>query len=217
MARAFATDRTLQSAVSATANGDNLSVVGLSTVAFQVTGTFVATVTFEGTIDASNWVSVLARNVATGAVATTATAAGIFVTACTGLSLMRARVTWTSGTSVTVIALAQAVGMGDAAYAKRDSSITTPTSYNVTLTTADHEYSQALPANARFFEFQCRTEHDVRFAFAADKVATPTAPYHTLKAGDYYYSPQIAQGASPSTLYLASATAGVIVEIIAWI
>ena len=118
MSRAYATDKTLQSAVSASANGGSLAVVGLSTVAFQVTGTFVATVTFEGTIDASTWVSVLARNVATGAVATTATAAGVYVAACGGLSLVRARVTWTSGTSITVITLAQAVGMGDAAYAK---------------------------------------------------------------------------------------------------
>ena len=97
-----------------------------------------------------------------------------------------------------------------------DSSITTPNSYNVTLTNLDTEYSQVLPASARYLEFQCRTENEIRFAFVTGKVAAPTADYHTLKAGDYYYSPQMMQAASPSTLYLASATAGVVVEIIVW-
>lgn len=97
-----------------------------------------------------------------------------------------------------------------------DSPIATPNSYNVTLTNLDTEYSQALPNNTRFLEFQCRTEAEIRFAFVTGKVATPTAPYHTLKAGDYYYSPQMMQSTSPITLYLASSTAGVIVEIIVW-
>ena len=105
---------------------------------------------------------------------------------------------------------------GAAAWPVTDAKAAAPTTYNVTLTNADTEYSQALPANCRGFEFQCRTEATVRFAFATGKVATPTAPYHTLKAGDYYSSPPISQAASPSTLYLASATAGVVVEILAW-
>ena len=92
----------------------------------------------------------------------------------------------------------------------------TPTTYNVTLTVADTEYSQALPANCRGFEFQARTEAVVRYAFATGKVAAPTAPYHTLKAGDYYYSPQLNQAAAPSTLYVASPDAGTVVEILAW-
>lgn len=95
-------------------------------------------------------------------------------------------------------------------------AVTTPASYNVPLTNADTEYSQALPANCRLYEWQCRTEHDVRHAFVTGKVAGSVAPYHTLKAGDYDSSPQINQGASPSTLYFASATAGVVVELKAW-
>ena len=94
--------------------------------------------------------------------------------------------------------------------------ITTPTIYNVTLTDADTQYSQALPSNARFFEFQCLTAFDVRFAFETGKVATPTTPYLTLKSGGYYYSPEVNQGASPSTLYLASSEAAVVVQILAW-
>lgn len=92
----------------------------------------------------------------------------------------------------------------------------TPTVYNKTLTTADTEDSQAMPDGCRGFEFQCRSGADVRFAFVTGKVAASTAPYMTLKAGDYYYSWPLNQGISPSTLYLASSTAGVVVEIIAW-
>ena len=92
----------------------------------------------------------------------------------------------------------------------------TPTLYNVTLTNAVTEYSQVLPANTRRVTFQCRTAFDVIYAFVTGKVATPTAPYMTLKATRAYDSGVINQGAAPSTLYLASATAGVVVEIEVW-
>ena len=98
-----------------------------------------------------------------------------------------------------------------------DNPRATPTPFNVTLTLADTEYSQALPANCRGFEFQARTEAILRFAFVTGKVAGPTAPYITLKAGDYYVSPPINQAAAPSTLYFASPTAGTVVELIAWV
>lgn len=86
----------------------------------------------------------------------------------------------------------------------------TPTVYNTTLTLANTEYSQAL-ASCQGIEFQARTSVDIRFAFVTGKVATPTAPYMTLKAGQWYYF----EG-SPTTLYLASSTAGTIVGIILW-
>ena len=92
-----------------------------------------------------------------------------------------------------------------------------PTPYNVTLTLANTEYSQALPANCRGFEFQARTEAEIRFAFTTGRVAGPVAPYLTLKAGDYYFSGPIAQEDVPSTIYLASAVAGTVVELIAWV
>ena len=97
-----------------------------------------------------------------------------------------------------------------------DATAATPTIYNVTLTVADTEYSQAMVANCRRFEFQARTEATIRFSNVTGKVAGPTSPWATLKAGDYYDSGPINQGDSPSTLYLGSATAGTIVEIISW-
>jgi len=92
----------------------------------------------------------------------------------------------------------------------------TMTPYNLELTLAVTEYSQALPANCLKFHFQCRTANEVRWQIVTGKVAGPTAPYLTLKAGQPYDSPDINQGASPSTLYFASATAGVVMEIVAW-
>lgn len=99
---------------------------------------------------------------------------------------------------------------------KVDPNVATPTVYSVTLTAANTEYSQALPANCRGFEFLTRTAFDTRFAFMTGKVAAPTEPYMTLKSGSSYSSYPIAQGASPGTIYLASATAGVVIEILAW-
>jgi len=91
---------------------------------------------------------------------------------------------------------------------------TTPTVYNLTLTNANTEYSQALPANTREFRFRCRTTYDIRFAWVTGKVATPTEPYLTLPAGSDYYSDW--NKLANQTLYLASSTAGVVVEIECW-
>jgi len=88
------------------------------------------------------------------------------------------------------------------------------TSYNVTLASADTEYSQALPANTKRISFRCRTNYDVRFAFETGKVATPTAPYSTLKAGREYTEYDLDLAAV--TLYLASSQAGVVVELECW-
>jgi len=92
---------------------------------------------------------------------------------------------------------------------------TTPNEYNVTLTNADTEYSQALPANCRKLIFRCRTTTaDVRYAWATGKVATPTAPYQTLRASAEYAVDSVEMGSA--TIYFASATAGVVMEVEAW-
>lgn len=90
----------------------------------------------------------------------------------------------------------------------------TPTIYNVTLTNANTEYSQVLPAGTEKFAMQPRTAVDVRWAHVTGKVATPTAPYMTMKGG----AGLSMSDADPAslTVYLASGTAGTVVEIIAW-
>ncbi len=91
---------------------------------------------------------------------------------------------------------------------------TTVTAYALTLTNANTQYTQTLPAATKRFEFKCRSLVDIRFAFETGKVATPTDPYQTLKAGTAYDSGSVKM-TSP-VLYFASATAGVVVEILAW-
>jgi len=88
------------------------------------------------------------------------------------------------------------------------------TEYNVTLTAANTEYSQALPANCRKLILRCRTADTVRYAWATGKVAAPTAPYQTLRASAEYALDGIK--VASGIIYLASATAGVVVEMEAW-
>jgi hypothetical protein len=98
-----------------------------------------------------------------------------------------------------------------------DASTASPTTineYNVTLTNADTQYSQALPSATRAIEFRNRAAYDLRYAFTDAKVATPVAPYFTVKSGETYYKDFV--NLTSKTLYLASAHAGDVVELIAW-
>jgi len=97
---------------------------------------------------------------------------------------------------------------------KKPDEATNPNEYTVTLTNADTEYSQSLPAGTKALEFWARESVDIRFAFTSGKVATPTEPYFTLKAGTTYYKENI--NLTGKTLYLASSVAGSHVEILAW-
>ncbi len=83
-----------------------------------------------------------------------------------------------------------------------------------TCTVADTEYAIVLPANCRQFEVQARSGTITRLAFVTGKVAAPTEPYLTLKAGGYFYSPPLL--VASGTVYIASATAGTQYECMAW-
>lgn len=85
------------------------------------------------------------------------------------------------------------------------------TLYAATLTSANTEYSQVLPSTCYRLKFRCRTAYDVRWSLANGKVATPTDPYKTLASGGEYDSGPVRL--TGATLYLASAQAGVVVEI----
>lgn len=76
------------------------SLVGAE--AWQITGTFTATVTFEGTVDGATWVAVAVVPVGgTRTLATTATAPGLWQMNTAGLVSVRARCSaFTSGTIV---------------------------------------------------------------------------------------------------------------------
>ncbi len=89
---------TMQSAAAATGDGTAIVTADRAFLVVQVTGTFSGTITWEGTVDDTNWVAVQAANLNDGSVATTATAAGLYSIAVAGLKQVRARVsTWVSG------------------------------------------------------------------------------------------------------------------------
>lgn len=91
---------------------------------------------------------------------------------------------------------------------------TTPTIYNETMTNANAEYSQALPANTKKFLVATRDRTAFRLAFVTGKVATPTAPYMDVVANETYFEDMVSLAAQ--TVYFASASTGKIIEIIAW-
>ena len=95
------------------------------------------------------------------------------------------------------------------------SEILSPTLLNQTLTNADTEYSISIPGGTKHFSVQCRTAFAVRFAFVTGKVAASTAPFATIKSGGAYTSPEKLNMAA-ATLYVASAEAGVVVEVVCW-
>jgi hypothetical protein len=97
------------------------------------------------------------------------------------------------------------------------SELLTATTYNKTLTVADTEYSQALPAGCKYFTIKGRAAATsvIRWSTITGKVATPTAPYNTIAAGSWFNSPEKYQAAS-DTIYLASADAGAVVEIVTY-
>lgn len=96
--------RVLQSAAAATGNGTPVTCTaggegGYATLTAQVQGITTATITWEATVDGTNWIAIQAIPLATGTAATTATADGIFRINVTGLVSVRARISaYTSGT-----------------------------------------------------------------------------------------------------------------------
>lgn len=92
---------------------------------------------------------------------------------------------------------------------------TTPIIYNVTMTNINTEYSQALPANTKIIEFRNQgVGFDTRYAYETGKVATPTAPYALLAAGEV----KTVEGLNLTgkTLYFACGTAGQTLQLEVW-
>lgn len=101
----------MQAAAVATGNGTVMPCIsngdgGMTTLTVQVVGITTATITFEATVDGTNYVAIQFTNLTSGTAATTATADGIYRATVLGLLDVRARVSaWTSGT-ITVTGVA---------------------------------------------------------------------------------------------------------------
>jgi len=90
-----------------------------------------------------------------------------------------------------------------------------PTIYNVVMTNADTEYSQALPAGTKKFSLKMRQiDTAFRIAYVAGKVAAPTEPYYTIPITGEYYEDKLNLAAV--TIYFACASAGKTIEITVW-
>jgi len=90
-----------------------------------------------------------------------------------------------------------------------------PFEYNVTLTEANTQYSQKLPDNTKSWTMKVRTAETVRWARSTGKVAggiagAAVAPYLTMDGGGIPFESGIN---TDETIYIASAVAGVVVEI----
>lgn len=96
---------TLQDAATTTGDGSSLDFGisrGPANTVLQISNTFVATITFEATLDRSNWIGVALANLnsTTRARTLTATTTGLFLFEDAGaIRALRARIsTYTSGT-----------------------------------------------------------------------------------------------------------------------
>jgi hypothetical protein len=100
---------TLQNAANAIAVGTSLSTNGCGVASIAISGTFVATIIFEGQSADGSWYAINARNRGGGIIASTTTSAGLYEINCMGLTAVRANITaYTSG-SVTAKGQAQAL------------------------------------------------------------------------------------------------------------
>ena len=89
-----------------------------------------------------------------------------------------------------------------------------PTIYNVTLTLANTEYSQALNLGTKKFMISERNGNAFRWAFETGRVATPTEPYETVLSNQMYWEDHV--NLVNVTVYLAAPIAGRVIEIIVW-
>ena len=86
--------------------------------------------------------------------------------------------------------------------------------YAVAVTSADTEYSQALPANTKKFRIHLRDYAAFRLAYVTGKVAASTDPFETVPAGSEKYEDGLLLAST--TLYFASSVATKVAEIEAW-
>lgn len=103
----------MQNAAAAEGNGTVLDVTtsagGLCTLVCQVSGTFSGTITWEATVDGTNWVATGFTAMSDeSTVATTATAAGLFRKNVKGLMKVRARISTYASGNITVVGQAVA-------------------------------------------------------------------------------------------------------------
>lgn len=85
-----------------------------------------------------------------------------------------------------------------------------PTIYNLTLTSASTEYSRALPENTFKVMIKCRTAVALKLSYTSGESGSN---YVTIPVNQTYWDDNIN---TSTTVYLQSATAGVVAEFLCW-
>lgn len=97
----------LKSTTTVAAANDAATISGfpsVGVVGIQITGTFSATITFEATVDGTNYVALNCTPSNSGTAASTATAVGAFTVSSGGYAAIRARCSaYTSGSPVLTV------------------------------------------------------------------------------------------------------------------
>lgn len=96
---------TMQAAAVALGNGVAADVSNYDAAGFQVQGVNGDTITWEASIDGTNWVGIRLAPTTTGTLALTTTADGLFLLDCSGLALIRARISTYGTGTINVTAL----------------------------------------------------------------------------------------------------------------
>jgi hypothetical protein len=89
-----------------------------------------------------------------------------------------------------------------------------PVIYNLTLTLANTEYSQELPIRTSRVQIQPRQDNDIKVSFALGESGTK---YFTVKGGMNYFEWEMMKCDGQLSIYAQSATAGTVVEVLAWV
>ena len=89
----------------ASANGDGgtVDVNGMNTCIFDISGTFVATINFEVTLDGTLWRPIIAEKIGEAVISTTTTAPGAYRCNVTGFRSIRARISYYVSGGINVI------------------------------------------------------------------------------------------------------------------
>ena len=105
------TDTTTSGTIALVSQSVALALNGKSGVAIQITGTWVGTLQFEGTVDGTNWVTINGVVAGTSTPGTTTIANGIVRVTPSGLAQVRITSTvWTSGTATISMRASDATG-----------------------------------------------------------------------------------------------------------
>jgi hypothetical protein len=133
----------LHTAATVSADGTTMDVAGAAVAALTLSGTWAGTVYFEAIDEAGTWQAINGTKLGGVTAASSATANGLYRFAVSGLTKLRARLTWSSG-SLSVVGRASSApiqfenaesGANTATEAKQDAAITQETAINTILGT----------------------------------------------------------------------------------